>query len=204
MIELKNINYNIGDKSILKNLNLKLEIGKKYAVVGDSGSGKSTLLNILSGRIQNFEGEIIVDGKKISETDIRRLSSITAYTSQNPHLFNDTVLNNITLWDDLKANDAIESLEKLEINSYINQDCMLQENGNNLSGGQKQRIALARSVIETDKLVLLDESTANLDKKTALLLENSFLEDPDSTVIIVTHHLYEENKHKFDQIIYLP
>ncbi len=203
-IELKNINYNIGDKSILKNLNLKLEIGKKYAVVGDSGSGKSTLLNILSGRIQNFEGEIIVDGKKISETDIRRLSSITAYTSQNPHLFNDTVLNNITLWDDLKANDAIESLEKLEINSYINQDCMLQENGNNLSGGQKQRIALARSVIETDKLVLLDESTANLDKKTALLLENSFLEDPDSTVIIVTHHLYEENKHKFDQIIYLP
>lgn len=81
---------------------------------------------------------------------------------------------------------------------------MLQENGNNLSGGQKQRIALARSVIETDKLVLLDESTANLDKKTALLLENSFLEDPDSTVIIVTHHLYEENKHKFDQIIYLP
>ena len=89
------------------------------------------------------------------------------------------------------------------INSYINQDYVLQEKGKNLSGGQKQRIALARSIIETDKIVLLDESTANLDKSTALLLENSFLNEEDSTVIMVTHHLFEENKQKFDQVICL-
>ena len=96
-IELKNINYKIGDKSIFENLNLKFERGKKYAIIGNSGSGKSTLLNILSGRIQNFKGEIIVDGKRIS--DKNRLQSIAAYTSQDSHMFNDTVLNNITLWN---------------------------------------------------------------------------------------------------------
>lgn len=200
-IELKNINYKIGDKSIFENLNLKFERGKKYAIIGNSGSGKSTLLNILSGRIQNFKGEIIVDGKRIS--DKNRLQSIAAYTSQDSHMFNDTVLNNITLWDNSMTSNAKESINRLGINSYINQDYALQENGKNLSGGQKQRIALARSIIETDKIVLLDESTANLDKSTALLLENSFLNEEDSTVIMVTHHLFEENKQKFDQVICL-
>ena len=200
-IELKNINYKIGDKSIFENLNLKFERGKKYAIIGNSGSGKSTLLNILSGRIQNFKGEIIVDGKRIS--DKNRLQSIAAYTSQDSHMFNDTVLNNITLWNNSMTSNAKESINRLGINSYINQDYVLQENGKNLSGGQKQRIALARSIIETDKIVLLDESTANLDKSTALLLENSFLNEEDSTVIMVTHHLFEENKQKFDQVICL-
>lgn len=200
-IELKNINYKIGDKSIFENLNLKFERGKKYAIIGNSGSGKSTLLNILSGRIQNFKGEIIVDGKRIS--DKNRLQSIAAYTSQDSHMFNDTVLNNITLWDNSMTSNAKESINRLGINSYINQDYVLQEKGKNLSGGQKQRIALARSIIETDKIVLLDESTANLDKSTALLLENSFLNEEDSTVIMVTHHLFEENKQKFDQVICL-
>ncbi len=200
-IELKNINYKIGDKSIFENLNLKFERGKKYAIIGNSGSGKSTLLNILSGRIQNFKGEIIVDGKRIS--DKNRLQSIAAYTSQDSHMFNDTVLNNITLWNNSMTSNAKESINRLGINSYINQDYVLQEKGKNLSGGQKQRIALARSIIETDKIVLLDESTANLDKSTALLLENSFLNEEDSTVIMVTHHLFEENKQKFDQVICL-
>ena len=200
-IELKNINYKIGDKSIFENLNLKFERGKKYATIGNSGSGKSTLLNILSGRIQNFKGEIIVDGKRIS--DKNRLQSIAAYTSQDSHMFNDTVLNNITLWNNSMTSNAKESINRLGINSYINQDYVLQEKGKNLSGGQKQRIALARSIIETDKIVLLDESTANLDKSTALLLENSFLNEEDSTVIMVTHHLFEENKQKFDQVICL-
>ena len=200
-IELKNINYKIGDKSIFENLNLKFERGKKYAIIGNSGSGKSTLLNILSGRIQNFKGEIIVDGKRIS--DKNRLQSIAAYTSQDSHMFNDTVLNNITLWNNSMTSNAKESINRLGINSYINQDYVLQEKGKNLSGGQKQRIALARSIIETDKIVLLDESTANLDKSTALLVENSFLNEEDSTVIMVTHHLFEENKQKFDQVICL-
>ncbi len=200
-IELKNINYKIGDKSIFENLNLKFERGKKYAIIGNSGSGKSTLLNILSGRIQNFKGEIIVDGKRIS--DKNRLQSIAAYTSQDSHMFNDTVLNNITLWNNSMTSNAKESINRLGINSYINQDYVLQEKGKNLSGGQKQRIALTRSIIETDKIVLLDESTANLDKSTALLLENSFLNEEDSTVIMVTHHLFEENKQKFDQVICL-
>ena len=155
----------------------------------------------MSGRIQNFKGEIIVDGKRIS--DKNRLQSIAAYTSQDSHMFNDTVLNNITLWNNSMTSNAKESINRLGINSYINQDYVLQEKGKNLSGGQKQRIALARSIIETDKIVLLDESTANLDKSTALLLENSFLNEEDSTVIMVTHHLFEENKQKFDQVICL-
>lgn len=113
------------------------------------------------------------------------------------------MINNITLWNENVINKAQTGMNVLGINEYINQDDMIQENGKNLSGGQKQRIAFARALTASDKIILLDESTANLDKKTALILENTLLDNPNVTVILVTHHLYEETKGKFDEIIIL-
>lgn len=202
-IELKNLQYTIADKTILENINVKFEIGKKYAITGASGSGKSTLLNILSGRIDNYQGSILVDGHPLSKDATKELRTITAYTPQTAHIFNDTVLNNITLWNESVMNKAQTGINLLGINDYINQDDIIQENGKNLSGGQKQRIAFARALTAPEKIILLDESTANLDKKTALALENTLLDDQNATVILVTHHLYEENKEKFDEIITL-
>lgn len=202
-IELKDITYKINNKEIFKNLNARFEVGKKYAIVGASGTGKSTLLNILAGRINNYEGDIIVDGKLLDRNSSKYLRTATAYTSQQPHIFNDNVINNITLWDKKLTEEAQNTIHSLKIDSYVEENDMIEENGKNLSGGQKQRISFARSLSESNKIILLDESTANLDKETAILLENSVLDRTEVTVILVTHHLYPENEHKFDKIIEL-
>lgn len=202
-IELTNLHYTIADKTIFDNFNVKFEIGKKYAITGASGSGKSTLLNILSGRIDTYKGKILVDGQPLSNDDAKYLRTVTAYTPQTAHIFNDTVMNNITLWNESDINKAQIGMNLLGINDYINQDDIIHENGKNLSGGQKQRIAFARALTASDKIILLDESTANLDKETALALENTLLDNLNATVILVTHHLYEENRDKFDEIIHL-
>lgn len=202
-IKLKDITYNIDNKNIFENLNVSFEVGKKYAIVGASGSGKSTLLNILSGRINNYEGDIVIDGKYLDKQNSKFLSTATAYTSQQPHVFNESVIDNITLWDNSLNEEAQNAIRNLQIDSYIKENDVIEENGKNLSGGQKQRIAFARSLVESNKILLLDESTANLDKETALLLENSVLDRSELTVVLVTHHLYPENEHKFDKIIQL-
>ena len=202
-IELKNITYKIAGKTILKNVNFTFEKGKKYAIIGPSGSGKSTLLNILSGRIDEYDGEILVDGKQLAKEAVKNLNSITAYTPQNAHIFNDKVINNISLWDENLISKSLESIKDLEIDRFIASEEVVEENGKNLSGGQKQRIAFARALTDSDKLILLDESTANLDKETALLLENTILNEESMTAVLVTHHLFDENKDKFDAIIAL-
>lgn len=200
---LKDVSYSFDNKKVLNHLNLTFEVGKKYAIVGASGSGKSTLLNILSGRIDNFEGEILIDGKLLEKHHSKKLNTATAYTSQKPHIFNESVINNITLWDKNLNSRARNTIDKLGITSYISENGYIAENGKNLSGGQLQRIAFARSLTDENKILLLDESTANLDKATALLLENSVLDTENLTAIFVTHHLYPENEHKFDKIIQL-
>lgn len=202
-LEIKNLNYKIAEKPILENLNLIFEKGKKYAVIGDSGSGKSTLLNILSGRIENYTGEIILDDKALDPSEYKELRSMTSYTPQEGHIFMDTVLANVTLWDNTVGNLAKKSLKRLGIDTFISPDEELFSNGRSLSGGQKQRIAVARALTKPNNMVLLDESTANLDKRTALSIENTFLDNPEATVVIVTHHLFKENKQKFDKVIRL-
>lgn len=202
-LEIKNLNYQIADKTILEDLNLIFERGKKYAVLGDSGSGKSTLLNILSGRIENYTGEIILDDKVLEPSEYKELRSITSYTPQEGHIFMDTVLANVTLWDNTVGDLARKSLKRLAIDAFATPDQALFSNGRTLSGGQKQRIAVARALIKPNNMILLDESTANLDKRTALSIENTFLDDPAATVVIVTHRLFKENEHKFDDIIRL-
>ncbi|MBS4462040.1 ABC transporter ATP-binding protein [Aerococcaceae bacterium zg-B36] len=200
-IELKNIHYAIAGKTILKDINFTFEKGKKYVVLGDSGSGKSTLLNIISGRIHDFDGSILVDNTRI--TDTKNLRNIIGYIAQQPHIFNATLNHNISLWRHLDLGVINTIASKLQLDSFATLDMMIEENGKNLSGGQKQRIAFARMLLNQHKVYLLDESTANLDKESAIMIENILLNDKDATVIMVTHHLYEENKDKFDDVLYL-
>ncbi|MFK8199167.1 ATP-binding cassette domain-containing protein [Aerococcaceae bacterium zg-1292] len=200
-IQLENIHYAFDGKDILKDINFTFEKSKKYAVIGESGAGKSTLLNIISGRINDFEGSIIVDNQRVSDTN--NLRYIFSYIAQQPHIFNDTLKDNITLWRNIEPGMLDTIASKLRINAFASLNQMIEENGQNLSGGQKQRIAVARIMLNQHKIYLLDEMTANLDKESAIMIENMLLDDKDATVIMVTHHLYEENKHKFDDVLCL-
>ena len=201
--------FGLNQVQALSNVSFSVEEGEYVAIMGESGSGKTTLLNIIASLDRPTSGDVLLNG--ISTISIKE-KDISAFRRNNlGFVFQDfnlldtfSIKDNIFLPLVLSNESYFKMSEKLRpISQKLGINDILGKFPYEISGGQKQRIALARSIIETDKIVLLDESTANLDKSTALLLENSFLNEEDSTVIMVTHHLFEENKQKFDQVICL-
>ena len=200
-IEIRDLTYKIAGKTIFSHLNLKFEKGKKYAIIGESGSGKSTLLNILSGRLEPNEGEVLVDGQVVQQPKFLR-DSLT-YIPQVSYIFSDTILHNMTLWEEQPATNVSAAYEATGLNSFTTLAEQVEEGGKNMSGGQRQRLSFSRALLNNKDIYFLDESTANLDRPTAIKLERLLLEQEEATVLLVTHHLYPENEGLFDEVIHL-
>lgn len=205
---IKDLRYCYGDKPVLKGLNFKIDAGKKYALVGSSGSGKTTLMKILLGQLQDYEGAILYDNVDAKEYDAETITDQIAYIEQSVYLFDTTIRNNITLWEDFSE----EQIEKALKDSALFDDMKLfpqgldtpvGENGKNLSGGQRQRIAVARALIHNKKILFVDEGTSALDQKNAKLIELQLLENPELTLLLISHHLDEERKNRFDEVLEL-
>lgn len=188
------------EKPILNQLSFAIKKGKKYALIGKSGSGKSTLLRILAGELENYTGSITIDGQPLSKIDPY---PVMQYIDQSVYLFQDTFRHNISLWDAIDDTEITNAITRADATFINDLDETVTEGGENLSGGQRQRIALARSFLEKKKIMLIDEGTSALDKEAALKIENLLLKDPELTVVMITHHLHEENRHAFDEIIQL-
>ncbi|WAA08932.1 ABC transporter ATP-binding protein [Fervidibacillus albus] len=199
-IHVKNLSYTYGDKTVFENLNLSIRRGEKYAIVGDSGSGKSTLLKIISGQLKNYTGKIYINNQKMEDYHLSDLTDKIQYVDQNVYIFQDSIRNNITLWDEYSDKQIDESMKKAYINFVDDIDAPIEENGRNLSGGQRQRIALARSFIQNKQVLLIDEGTAALDKKSAQYIEEMLRNDPSLTVVMVTHRLDPKDYHLFDHV----
>ena len=195
-LEIKNLSFSYQkEKPILKNIDMKIEKGKKVAIVGASGSGKTTLSNILVGFYPIDEGEIYYDDVP---NDTLKLSTIRANIHlilQNPKLFNDTMLFNLTLGDEFSENEVKKALEIAQLTKVIDNlelglDTLIGKDGIKLSGGQRQRVAMARMILSHPKVIIFDESTSALDVHTELNLFEAlknFLEE--KTVIIIAHRL---------------
>lgn len=199
-LKLDNVSYSYDNTPVLKNINLVFEKGKKYLLTGKSGSGKSTLLKIIAGEINNYIGTITIDKNKVEDINV---NTLVQYIDQDNYLFNASYKENITLWEEYSEEEINLALNRASVDFITNSDKRIENNGTNLSGGQKQRIALARSFIQNKSFILLDEGTSSLDKGNILMIENLLLDNPDLTVILVTHNLLEENREKFDKIINL-
>ncbi|MFD3158822.1 ATP-binding cassette domain-containing protein (plasmid) [Haloimpatiens sp. FM7330] len=196
-IETKDICFNFNGKIVKINQDSYFESGKKYGIIGESGCGKSSLLKAIVGEINNFDGNVIINGEMKDKSSI--LFYDIAYVNQNTYLFNDTIKNNIQMnlvLSDQEVSDLMQAvkLENLDLNY------MITENGKNLSGGQKQRIALARALARKSNVIIMDEATANLDEITTNFIEN-FILDTDAMVIMISHHLSDEIKNRLDGII---
>lgn len=200
-IEIKNLSYSYGKKDVLKKVNMTIEHGKKYALIGESGSGKSTLLKILAGQITDYTGNIYIDGENIKELQKKALTSNIQYIDQTVYLFNDSIKNNLTLWNEVGTEKIKQVIKKAKIDFIESINDFVSENGRNFSGGQKQRMALARGFLEEKKIILMDEGTSSLDEETASVIENSLLEDKSSTLLMVTHKLNDLSKVNFDSIL---
>lgn len=206
-LSTRNLQMTFDHKRIFQHpLNIKINTNEKVGIYGQSGSGKSTLLKIISGQIQNYQGSIRLNNIEEKEISYDSLRQTAIYIDQTPYLFDDTVLYNLTLGENFPSEQINSVLEKIDLVDFVNQlpqglNTQIGEGGASLSGGQKQRLALARGLLRKKSLFLFDESTSNLDKKTALKVENDFLKQKDITVIFVSHQLHEENKDRFDQLL---
>lgn len=202
-ISLRNVSfaYPGDEKKVLVDINLDIQKGKKYLIVGESGGGKTTLINVLCGNFTPQNGEILVDGKIHMKTSTF-LKNLTAVVWQNIFLFNESIAENIMMGD--------ENNEKLDI--IINKACIddlimekgkdyfVGSNGDLLSGGQKQRIAIARALYAQKEILALDEGTSALDPKTAKEIEKDFLQKEGLTVISICHHVNPEMQKLYDVI----
>lgn len=193
---------------VLDKINLHIEKGKKYVIVGKSGCGKTTLVKLLAGYYTEYSGKILYDNTDLNmmnEYDIVQLSSII---HQNIYMFNESVYDNICLHEDYSKESIDKAVKASGLNDVIEKlpEGLLYEageNGSNLSGGQKQRIAVARALIRNKPILILDEGTSAIDMQTAYDIENHLLKIEGLTIITITHNLKKELLELYDNIIYM-
>ncbi|MDF2186094.1 lipid A ABC transporter ATP-binding protein/permease MsbA [Grimontia hollisae] len=189
--------YPTKDAPALNHVTFDLPAGKTLALVGRSGSGKSTIANLLTRFYDIDSGEILIDGVKIEDYTLSNLREQVAIVSQNVHLFNDTIANNIAYAaEDKYTREEIERAADLAyasdfIRSMDNGfDTVIGENGVSLSGGQRQRIAIARALLRDAPVLILDEATSALDTESERAIQAALDElQKDRTVLVIAHRL---------------
>ncbi len=204
-IALENVTFGYEpDKPVLRDVSLRLEPGKKYAIVGGSGSGKSTLLNLLMGAYDSYDGSITIDGRELREVNPDSLYDLMSLIGQSVFLFDDTIRGNITMFrefPDQLVEDAVNRSGLSELLAQRGEDYRCGENGVGLSGGERQRVSIARCLLRGAPVLLLDEATASLDNQTAFAVTDAILHLDGLTRVVVTHRLEETLMAQYDEII---
>ncbi|MFZ7142568.1 lipid A ABC transporter ATP-binding protein/permease MsbA [Avibacterium avium] len=189
--------YSGKDHPALNHISFEIPQGKTVALVGRSGSGKSTIANLVTRFYEIEQGEITLDGVNIQDYTLNNLRENCAVVSQQVHLFNDTIANNIAYAaadkysrEDIikaaKAAHAMEFIKKLE-NGL---DTVIGENGASLSGGQRQRLAIARALLRNSPVLILDEATSALDTESERAIQAALEElQKERTVLVIAHRL---------------
>ena len=195
-IELKNVTFGYAPLAdpLIKDFNLKILPGSCIAIVGSSGSGKSTLSKLISGLYTRWSGEILFDGKPINEIPKNVFHASVSIVDQDITLFEDTVSNNIRMWD--------ESIDEAEVikaaqDAHIHEDIIQRsggyrhrfiQDGMDFSGGQRQRIEIARALVQNPSIIIMDEATSALDAQTEYEVFKN-IRSRNITLIMIAHRL---------------
>ena len=203
-INIEELKYSIDNKTIIDGINFSFDKNKSYAIVGPSGSGKTTLLNLLIGKYNNYDGSIMYDNKEITNISQDSLYQIITFIEQSVFVFDDTIVNNITMYNNVDEKVLQNVIKQSGLETLINEkglDYKCGENGSNLSGGEKQRIAIARGLLKNSQIMFLDEITSALDNETSNTIINNVLQLNNITKIMITHKLEEKVLKNFDTIL---
>ena len=195
-VELKNITFGYSklDPPLIRDFSMTLEPGSRVALVGTSGCGKSTLSRLISGLYNPWEGEILFDGKPRSEIPHAVMTGSIAVVDQDIILFEDTIANNIKMWDDsIQDFEMILAARDAQLHEDIMQreggyEYRLADGGRDLSGGQRQRMEIARVLAQDPTIIILDEATSALDAKTEYEAVKA-IKDRGITCIVIAHRL---------------
>ena len=195
-IDLQNVSFDHEDKSVLKNISLKISKGKMLALVGPSGGGKTTLCNLIPRFYNIKSGDIKIAGKSIYDVKLESLRKNIGIVQQDVFLFTGTIKENILVGNSEATDEEVMiAAKKANIHDLIMEmpegyNTFVGERGVKLSGGQKQRIAIARIFLKNPPILILDEATSALDNITERLIQNSLEElCKGRTTIVVAHRL---------------
>ena len=193
-VKVTDVSFGYGEEQILKDFSVEIPKGQVCGIVGKSGSGKSTLLKLIMRFWRVDKGEISLSDVDIENINTKNLRDMESFVTQETHLFNDTIKNNLLIAKlDATDEEIYEASKKASIHNFImslseGYDTKVGELGDSLSGGERQRIGLARAFLHNSDLMLLDEPTSNLDSlNEAIILKALAEEINDRTVILVSH-----------------
>ncbi|MGL4972589.1 MAG: ABC transporter ATP-binding protein [Culicoidibacterales bacterium] len=203
---LQNISCTLGEKQVLKAIDLTIKKGEKVLITGPSGSGKTTLLKLLQKRITDFEGEILYDGQNLQHHETAHYLQAVAMINQKPFIFDETLHYNLTFGEAYAETTLVEAYTKAGLGDVVAEkgiDYLVGEDGKNLSGGQRQRLEIARAFLRQQQLLFMDEATSALDHDTAQAIAQATLADAELTVIEVAHHVPKAQLSLYDKIVVL-
>ena len=201
-LKLKNVSFGFTtDKPLFQDVDLVIIPGKKYALIGENGAGKTTFLRLLAGCFPNYNGEIFYDGVPLRSLNKQSLSSVISIIHQQPFVFQDTIMFNITLGEVFPENKIQQVARLCGIDRFPDGlSTQIEEHGKNLSGGQRQRISIARALLYDLPLLFIDEGSNALDAEMTTDLDNCIFDLQNTAVIAITHDTSEENLVKYDVV----
>lgn len=195
-INLSNITFSYYySRNIFENINFEIVEGSKVGVIGESGSGKTTLIKIIATLYPPSQGDIYLGNKEYKSFSLEKLREIIAYVPQDPFIIEGTLIDNLIMGSfldkekQLMLNKVVRifDLHNLNLKEYNDLGMFIYENGSNLSGGQKQKIGLARAIIKNPQILLLDESTSNIDNQSKQRILSYLYSIKDLSIISVSH-----------------
>lgn len=196
-VEFRDVSFSyLEGKTVLDNVNFKVNKNEKIALVGETGSGKSTIANLICRFYDIDNGQINIDGTNIKDIKLKSLRRQITIMQQENYLFSMSIMENLKYGNENLTNeDVINACKKMNIDSWINNfpegyDTILKGNGNNLSDGERQILCYARTIINNPKILIFDEATSKIDTKTEKVLQELTKEMiKDKTLIVIAHRL---------------
>jgi ATP-binding cassette, subfamily B, bacterial MsbA len=195
-IEYRNVSFRYQSEYVLKNIRCTIAKGKIIALVGPSGGGKSTFVDLLPRFYDTTEGEILIDGIRVTDFKIDDLRNLMGIVTQEPILFNDTVFNNIAFGKKgVSEDEVIQAAKIANAHEFIIEmeqgyQSLIGDRGLRLSGGQRQRLSIARAVLQNPPILILDEATSSLDTESERLVQDALARViSNRTSVVIAHRL---------------